>query len=166
MNILTQVVLPLMLLASPFFIVFVLINKFNPGNIFYKLAVAWALLTGFLLFWVNLAGGIMGSEDNDANVMFVVVIMIGLIASTWVKFQTLEMSYVMLTLAVSHVFIVAIELIFQFGVEGPIWPFDVIGASCIFVVLWFCSALLFRKAAQVQYSKQLSHVQNQKNLSL
>ena len=153
MNIFTQVIFPLMLLASPFVILFILINKFNPVNLFYKFAVALGLVTAFLLIWVNLAVGIIGTEDNKANLMFLAILLIGLIGIIKVRFQSLGMSYVMLLLTMSHIIVAAIDLIFQFGSQGPIWPIDTIGASCIFAILWFGAALLFRKAAQIQYLK-------------
>jgi len=160
MTLLTQVILPLLLLASPFLIVFLLINKMYPVNLSYKLALALALISAFLLIWVNLAVGVIGSEDNLANIMFVVILITGLIGAIKVKFQSLAMSYVMLLLAVSHIIVAAIALIFQLGSEGPIWPFDVMGASCIFAILWFCSALLFRRAAQIQYFDEYTRLEN------
>jgi hypothetical protein len=48
-----------------------------------------------------------------------------------------------------------IEMIFQLGSNGPIWPIDVIVASSLFAMLWFASALLFRRAAQIQHIKSL-----------
>jgi hypothetical protein len=153
MTVLTQVIFPLMLLASPFVIGFIVVNKINPGNLSYKLAVGLALITAFLLIWMNLAVGIIGSEDNGANLMFVGIFFIGLIAALNVRFQSLGMSYVMLVMVLLHIIVAVIELIFQFGILGPIWPFDVIGASCLFSILWFASALLFRKAAQVQFAE-------------
>ena len=160
MTLLTQVILPLALIAVPFFIVFFLLNKFKPSNLFYKFAVALALISAFLLIWVNLAVGIIGSEDNQANLMFVVILITGLVGAISVKFQSLSMSYLMLLLAVSHILVAAIALILQLGSQGPIWPFDVIGASCIFAILWFCSALLFRRAAQIQYFEEYKRLEN------
>lgn len=151
MTIITQVILPLMLLASPIFIVFIIMNKINPSNLSYKFAVALALILVFVLIWINLAVGIIGNEDNKANLMFVVVLIIGLIGAIKVRLQSIGMSYVMLLLALTHIIVAVIEMIFQFGSQGPIWPFDVIGASCLFAILWFCTALLFRRAAQIQY---------------
>ncbi len=147
-----------MFLASPFIVGFIIVNKFNPGNLSYKLAVALALITAFLLIWVNLAVGIIGSEDNGANLMFVVILFIGLIGAINVRFQSLGMSYVMLIMVLAHVIVAVIELIFQFGSQGPIWPFDIIGASSIFVILWFTSALLFRRAAQIQHIESMQSV--------
>jgi len=160
MTLLTQVILPLLLLASPFLTVFILVNKVNPDNLSYKFAMALALISAFLLIWVNLAVGIIGSEDNDANLMFVSILAFGLVGAIKVRFRSLGMSYVMLLLSVSHIVVACLDLIFQFGSKGPIWPFDVLGASLIFAILWFCSALLFRRSAQIQYFDEIRGIES------
>src|SRR5688572_15784957 len=40
------------------------------GNTAYRAAFGIAVLTGFLTVWVNLAVGMLGSEDNIENLMF------------------------------------------------------------------------------------------------
>ena len=40
------------------------------GNIVYRSAVGLALTAAFILIWVNGAVGIIGSENNDANLMY------------------------------------------------------------------------------------------------
>ncbi len=155
MTIISQVILPLLLLASPFVIVFILVNKFNPNKLSYKFAVALALITAFILIWVNLAVGIIGSPDNNANLMFFAILLIGMLGAIKVRFQSIGMSYVMLLLSLSLILIAAIDMIFRLGFQGPIWPFDTIGASCLLALLWFGSALLFRRAAQIQHLETL-----------
>ena len=44
------------------------------GNIVYRSAVGLALTAAFILIWVNGAVGIIGSENNDANLMYGAVI--------------------------------------------------------------------------------------------
>ena len=158
MNILTNVILPLMILATPFVVAFILLNKYQPGNLTYKVAVALALITAFILVWVNLAVGIIGSEDNNANLMFLCLLILGLIGAFKSRFQPMPMSYVMLLMVILHVLIATIELIFQFGSHAPIWPWDILKATLLFVILWFVAALLFRKAAQVQNSIKNMHI--------
>lgn len=40
------------------------------GNIVYRSAVGLALTAAFILIWVNGAVGIIGSENNEANLMY------------------------------------------------------------------------------------------------
>jgi hypothetical protein len=40
------------------------------GNIVYRSAVGFAFTAAFILIWVNGAVGIIGSENNDANLMY------------------------------------------------------------------------------------------------
>ena len=47
------------------------------GNTAYRAAFGVALAAVFLLVWVNLAVGIIGSEDNDANLMYYGVLAVG-----------------------------------------------------------------------------------------
>ena len=49
------------------------------GNTAYRVAFGVALAAAFLLIWVNGAVGIIGSEDNDANLMYGGVLAIGVI---------------------------------------------------------------------------------------
>ena len=48
------------------------------GNSAYRAAVGVAVVAAFLLIWINLAVGIIGSEDNPANLMYLGVLAIGL----------------------------------------------------------------------------------------
>src|SRR3712207_1770656 len=40
------------------------------GSIAYRAAVGVAVVTAFILIWINLAVGIVGSEGNPANLMY------------------------------------------------------------------------------------------------
>ena len=57
------------------------------GNTTYKLGVVLGVVTGLFLIWINLAVGIIGSEDNPANLMYTTVILIGIVGTTTSGFQ-------------------------------------------------------------------------------
>src|SRR5688500_1870060 len=40
------------------------------GNVAYHAAVGVTVATAFILIWINLAVGVIGSEDNPANLMY------------------------------------------------------------------------------------------------
>ncbi len=140
-------VLPLFVLAALLISVFMFLKAKKPDNTAYKTAVALALLGTLLLFWVNGAVGIIGSESNDANMMYAGVLAIGLIGTIFARFEPLGMARAMLATALAQALAAIIALVAGWGMSGPIWPRDVLGATVIFVTLWLGSAWLFRRAA-------------------
>ncbi|MEZ5464543.1 MAG: hypothetical protein R3F22_04795 [Lysobacteraceae bacterium] len=108
------------------------------GNGAYRLAVVIAVGAAFLQFWVNAAVGIIGNEDNPANLMFFGVLAIGFVGALLVKLHATGMAHVLTVVAVA-------ELIA--GVIG--WSMGYREALIISMVLggaWVASAQLFRKA--------------------
>ena len=57
------------------------------GNTTYRFAVGLALAAAFILVWVNGAVGIIGSEDNDANLMYGGVLGVGVIGAVIARFR-------------------------------------------------------------------------------
>ena len=117
------------------------------GNIAYKIAVGIAILAAFLLFWINGAVGIIGNEDNDANLMYHGVVLIGLIGAFVGRFEPRGMARAMFATAIAQALVAVIALVAGWGSSGPIWPRGVLGMTAIFVTLWLGSAWLFRRAA-------------------
>lgn len=118
------------------------------GDLAYRLGAAVAVVTGFLLVWVNLAVGIIGSENNDANWMYAAVLAIAFGGATATRMRPLGMARAMLGAAVAQVSAAAIALIFSLGTDGLIWPRDVIGATGVFTLLWLLAASLFWAASR------------------
>jgi len=116
------------------------------GNIAYKIAVGIAILAAFLLFWINGAVGIIGNEDNDANLMYHGVVLIGLIGAFVARFEPRGMARAMFATAIAQALVAVIALVAGWGSSGPIWPRGVLGMTAIFVTLWLGSAWLFRRA--------------------
>ncbi len=139
--------LPLIVLAAVSVLVFMFLKAKRPDNTAYRTAVGLALLAALLLFWVNGAVGIIGSENNDANLMYAGVLAIGLIGAFIARFEPQGMARAMLATAVAQALVAVIALVAGWGTSGSIWPRDVIGATVIFVMLWLGSAWLFRRAA-------------------
>ncbi len=53
----------------------------------YRAAAGIALAAAFILIWVNLAVGIIGSEDELANLMYFGVLAVGIIGALIARFQ-------------------------------------------------------------------------------
>jgi hypothetical protein len=105
----------------------------------YRAGAALALLTGLVLVWVNLAVGIIGNENNPANLMYAGVLGVGLVGTLVARLQPKRMMWVLLATALAQALVAGIALFAGLGAEGPL--------SIIFAAPWLLSAWLFRKAA-------------------
>lgn len=113
----------------------------------YRAGMAAAMLGAFLLVWINLAVGIIGSEHNDANLMFAGVLAVGVGGACLARFAAAGMARAMGAAAIAHTLIAGIALVGRLGAGDPGWPWDVVGTTVIFVGGWLVAALLFRRAA-------------------
>jgi hypothetical protein len=112
------------------------------GNKAYRAAVGVALTTAFILVWMNLAVGIIGSEENPANLMYGGVLAVGIMGALIVRFQPRGMARALVGTALAQVVVAVIALIAGWGSALILTGF--------FVALWLTSARLFRKAAREQ----------------
>ncbi|MEX0722508.1 MAG: hypothetical protein WD053_01455 [Gracilimonas sp.] len=117
-------------------------------EIAYRVAIAFALLTGFLLIWVNLAVGIIGSEDNLINLWYFGVIAIVLIVGFITRFEAKGMTYTMFAMALAQG-LIAVFALMRGMQNDPVSPIvEIVGVNGFFITLFVLSALLFRYAAQ------------------
>jgi hypothetical protein len=112
------------------------------GNRAYRTAVGVALAAAFLLVWLNLAVGIIGTEHNPANLMFGGVLAVGIIGAVVARFQPHGMARASVATALAQALVGVIALIIG-SVEAVI-------LTGFFVALWLTSAWLFRRAAREQ----------------
>ncbi|MEE9166159.1 MAG: hypothetical protein V3U24_01645 [Candidatus Neomarinimicrobiota bacterium] len=118
------------------------------GNIPYRAAVGVAVAAALLLVWMNLAVGIIGNEENPANLMYIGVLAVGIVGSLIARFEPNGMARAMFATALAQALVAVIALIAGLGSMGPIWPRDILILTGFFAALWVGSALLFRKAAR------------------
>ena len=117
------------------------------GSLAYRAAAATALATSLLLVWLNLAVGIIGSEDNPANLMFAGVLAVGAAAALLARFRPAGMARGLLatTIAQSAVGLIAVAG----GLGRPASPpLELLGLTAFFAALWLLSAWLFWKSAR------------------
>lgn len=117
----------------------------------YRAAFALALLGAFLVTWVNLAVGIVGSDNNPANQLFFLALLIGITGAGIARLRAGGMVYAMLTtaLALGVAFAVA-----QMGASDELWAHisrEAIGTA-MFALIFLASAVLFRRAASYSSS--------------
>lgn len=122
------------------------------GDVTYKVAIGFALFTGLLLIWTNLAVGIIGSENNPVNLLYFGVIVIGIIGSLIARFQSRGLALTMYTMALAQALIAAIVLIGGFYESPPSTVFHILGINSFFITLFVTSALLFTYNARRNFS--------------
>ena len=108
----------------------------------YRAAVGAALATAFVLVWMNLAVGIIGTEDNPANLMYGAVLAVGIIGAIVARFQPYGMARALVATALAQALVGVIAWLAGLGSSWILTAF--------FVALWLTSARLFRKAAGTQ----------------
>jgi len=119
------------------------------GTTAYKAAVGVAVVASLLLMWVNLAVGIIGSENNPANVLYLGVIYIALIGATIVRLRPRGMSRVLFFTALTQALVPVIALlIWRPTFDDPPGMVGVFFLNAGFVTLYLVSALLFRHAGE------------------
>ncbi|MEA1882091.1 MAG: hypothetical protein U9N31_06800 [Candidatus Marinimicrobia bacterium] len=121
------------------------------GTVAYRAAVGVALATVFLLVWVNAAVGIIGSENNDANLMYFGVLSVGIIGAILARLQPLGMARALFVTALAQALVPVIALtIWQPTSWGAAGVFGVFVLNAFFVMLLVGSALLFKRAAYAE----------------
>lgn len=100
---------------------------------------------------MNLAVGIIGSEDNPANLLYIGVPAVGLLGCWIARFQPGGMASALIATAVAQMLIPFIALIFWKSTfhESP-GITGILILNAFFAVLFLVSALLFRHAGQNQ----------------
>lgn len=105
----------------------------------YRAGAAAAIATAFLTVWINLAVGIIGSENNSTNLLFAGVLAVALLGSAAGRFRPAGMARATAATAAAQAVVAVVAL-----------TIDVRGAvlSGIFAAAWLLSAALFRRAAR------------------
>ena len=117
------------------------------GNWAYRGGAALALLGALLTIWANLAVGIVGSEDNPANLWFFGALLVGIVGACIARFRASGMAVTSGATAAS------LSLAFAIASLSPTdEPFVSHGVefagTSLFVLLFLASAALFRRAAR------------------
>jgi hypothetical protein len=118
------------------------------GTIAYRVAVGLALAAAFLLVWINGAVGIIGSEDNPANLLYGGVLAIGFIGAIVARFHPHGMARALFATALAQALVPVIAFIIwkpSFAEAPGILGVFVLNA--FFAMLFVGSALLFRRAS-------------------
>jgi hypothetical protein len=117
----------------------------------YRTAVGVAVVAGFLLIWVNLAVGIIGSEDHPANSLYLGVLAIGLFGGLISRFNPRGMARTLFTAALAQMLVPIIALIIwrpsKDELPGIVGVFLLNG---FFAALFILSGMLFKRAVDAK----------------
>ncbi len=109
-------------------------------NTAYRLGVAVALLAALLLVWISLAVGIIGSEDNPANLLYVAVLATAVGGAIAAGLAAAGMARAMFATAAAQMLVGLLVLAAGLGFTLII--------NAFFALLWCLSAGLFRASAE------------------
>lgn len=115
-------------------------------NRVYRVATGIALAAGLILVWINGAVGIIGSEDNPANLLYGGVLAIGVVGAVAARLEPLGMSRTLSVTALAQFLVPVIA----FAIWRPDFSpgvAQVFAFNFVFVLLFAGSALLYRQAA-------------------
>ncbi len=116
----------------------------------YRAGFGLALATALLLMWVNLAVGLIGSEDDPANRMYIGVLAIALFGALLARFRPQGLARTMFATAIAQALPPVVALLSgalrvtsaqELGYVGVVFV-----GNGIFVALWAGAGWLFRRA--------------------
>jgi hypothetical protein len=125
------------------------------GEAAYRTAVGLALGSALLLGWVNGAVGIIGSEDNEANLMYGGVLVVGALGALIARFKPEGMARALFATALAQTLVAVIALVGRLGspLSGPL---EIVTINGFFVALFVGSAVLFSKAVRGRPARDLA----------
>ena len=116
----------------------------------YRTAFGIGLFGAFLLAWVNGAVGIIGSEDQEVNLMFGAVFIVGLVGALISRFKAKGMAFTLFIAAITQLLVPSIALII-WPPTSISWSPGILGVflmCAVFSGIFVLSAYLFMKASR------------------
>jgi len=118
----------------------------------YRIGTGLAVLASVLLLWINAAVGIIGSEDNPANLLYLAVIAAAFVGAVAARFRAGGLSLAMVSAAALQVTIGALAVLRGWGAGSENWPQPVVVLSIFFGLVWLASGALFRRAIRAAHA--------------
>ena len=115
------------------------------GSRAYRAAVAVAVAAALLLVWINGAVGLIGSEDNPANLMFGGVLVVAFAGAALARLRPRGMARAMVATALAQGLVPIAVVGAATGEAG-----EVAALTTFFAALWLISAALFRTAGKLR----------------
>lgn len=117
------------------------------GSTAYRVGAGMGLLAALLLVWVNGAVGIIGSENNPANLMYLGVLAVAAIGAVWARFRAAELARALWMAALAQALVTGIAVALGLGApeDGPV---ELLAINGFFLLLWIFAAGLLREAGR------------------
>ena len=112
----------------------------------YRLAIAVAVVSAFLLAWLSLGVGIIGKDGDPANLMYFGVLALGILGAIFTRFRPRGMACTLFVMAVAQAGVAIIAIV---GGLGHPWSgfLELVLLNGFFVAAFLVSALLFHRSA-------------------
>lgn len=114
----------------------------------YRAAVALALVAGFLHVWITVAVGIIGSEANPGNLLYLAVVAIAMFGSIVALGRPAGMAVAMGVAAAAEAAVPFIAFARVADPASDVLRPEVAVITIVFTAMWLLSAMLFRRVAQ------------------
>lgn len=118
------------------------------GNRAYRAAAGLAIATAFILVWANGAVGLIGDENNPANLMYAGVVGVGVVGALVSRFRPPGMARTMVATAGAQAAVAAVALMAGLAPSAAGLPWGVLIPTGFFAALWLASAWLFRRSGR------------------
>lgn len=113
-----------------------------PDRRAYVAGLVLAVLTAGAQAWINLAVGVIGNEEDPANLMYFAVVGVAAGGALVARLRPLGLAYAMVAAAAAQIVTFVAALVLGLGFTGPITVF--------FTALWLISAWLFRRSVRTR----------------
>jgi hypothetical protein len=128
---------------------YVLATRTAP-NIVYRAAMGLGLAATLFMIWANLAVGLIGGGPNPGNLMYIVVVFVGVIGTFRSRLESRGMEHVMYAMALALVFITAIALMTGMDRYPGSSMYEILTVNAFLATPFIIAGLLFRYAAPEQ----------------
>lgn len=118
------------------------------GDIAYRIAAGLALAASFLLVFINGAVGIIGSEQDAANLLYGGVLAVALAGAVAARFRPAGMARAMAAAALAQLLVPVVAATLGPQTRALVWSREVPALTAAFAAMWLLSAWLFRRAAR------------------
>ena len=119
----------------------------SSSSIAYRWGAIVAILASLGLVWVNVAVGMLGDEDNPANLLFAAIIGLVLLLGLIGNFSAAAMARACFVAAAAVLAVAIVAPIAGLGSSGTDAIREAVLSAALFVPLWSLAGLLFRRAA-------------------
>lgn len=117
------------------------------SNIIYRLAFLTTIVSAFLMIWVNLAVGLIGSGANLGNLMYIGVLVILIVGIYLSRYKSEKLEVALFSTALSLVVLGIVALLMNMQEYPGSSVMEIILVNLFFAGLFAIAGLLFRSVA-------------------